>query len=253
MRSFSAIQRATTAMSEKPMFAGASVLLTGVGREGQVGEVVADAFAREGARLILVDRTRDEVESRAAALRAKGHDAVALPTDLTDDGQVATLAAAVDKRVSGRLHALVHMAGGFAMSGPIADSDVGVWNRQVAINLTTAFLTTRALLPMLRTGRGAIVYFASEAALPGARVAAMAAYAVAKAGVVTLMRAVAQEERGNGVRANAVAPSSIRTTTNVQAMGDGVRYVEREEVADSVLYLCSEHSSAISGQLVRLG
>lgn len=235
------------------MFAGASVLLTGVGREGQVGEVVAEAFAREGARLILVDRTREEVAARAEALVAKGHDAVALPCDLTDDSQLSTLAAAVDKRVSGRLHALVHMAGGFAMSGPLADSDVAVWNRQIAINLTTAYLTTRALLPMLRTGRGAIVYFASEAALPGARVAAMAGYAVAKTGVVTLMRAVAQEERGNGVRANAVAPSSIRTATNVQAMGDGVRYVEREEVADTVLYLCSEHASSISGQVLRLG
>jgi len=139
------------------------------------------------------------------------------------------------------------------MSGPIADSDVAGWNRQLAINLTTAFVTTRALLPMLRTGRGAIVYFASEAALPGARVAAMAAYAVAKTGVLTLMRAVAQEERGNGVRANAVAPSSIRTATNVQAMGDGVRYVEREEVADTVLYLCSERASAVTGQVLRLG
>lgn len=235
------------------MFAGASVLLTGVGREGQVGEVVAEAFAREGARLILVDRTREEVASRAAALGAKGHDVVAVPCDLTDESQLSTLVAAVDKRVSGRLHAMVHMAGGFAMSGPVADSDVAVWNRQIAINLTTAYLTTRALLPMLRTGRGAIVYFASETALPGARVAAMSGYAIAKTGVITLMRAVAQEERGNGVRANAVAPSSIRTATNVQAMGEGVRYVEREEVADTVLYLCSEHASSITGQVLRLG
>ena len=235
------------------MFAGASVLLTGVGREGQVGEVVAAAFAREGARLILVDRGRDDVENRATALRAGGHDAVALSCDLTDESQVRSLVEAVGTRAGGRLHALVHMAGGFAMSGPVADSELAVWNRQIAINLTTAFLTTRALLPALRSGHGAIVYFASEAALPGARVAAMAAYAAAKSGIVTLMRAVAQEERGNGVRANAVAPSSIRTATNVQAMGDGVRYVEREEVADTVLYLCSAHASAVTGQVVRLG
>jgi len=66
------------------------------------------------------------------------------------------------------------------------------------------------------------------------------------------MRAVAQEERDNGVRANALAPTSIRTATNVKAMGDKVRYVERDEVAQAVVYLCSEDASAISGQLIAL-
>jgi 3-oxoacyl-[acyl-carrier protein] reductase len=122
----------------------------------------------------------------------------------------------------------------------------------LSINLMTAFLVTRAFLPLIRTARGAIVYFASEAALPGAKVANVAAYAVAKSGVVTLMRAVAQEERESGVRANALAPASIRTAANMNAMGDNARYVERDEVAHAVAYLCSDDASAITGQLIAL-
>jgi NAD(P)-dependent dehydrogenase (short-subunit alcohol dehydrogenase family) len=105
---------------------------------------------------------------------------------------------------------------------------------------------------MLQAARGAIVYFASEAALPGSRVSGIAGYAAAKSAVVTLMRAVAQEEKANGVRANALAPGAIRTATNLQSMGESARYVEREAVADAVLYLCSEEARAITGQVIAL-
>ncbi len=82
----------------------------------------------------------------------------------------------------------------------------------------------------------------------------MSAYAVAKTGVVTLMRAIAAEERKakSGVRCNALAPTSIRTATNIAAMGDDAHYVEREEVADVVTYLCSPAASAITGAVVPL-
>ena len=151
------------------------------------------------------------------------------------------------------LKALVHMAGGFALSGPVAESTHEVWNRQLSINLTTAYLTARAFLPLLRVGRGSLVFFASQAALPGVAVAKISAYAVAKTGVVALMRAIAAEERPNGVRANALAPTSIRTASNVQSMGEAVRYVERQQVADAVLFLCSEQASAITGTVMPLG
>jgi 3-oxoacyl-[acyl-carrier protein] reductase len=228
------------------------VLLTGVGAEGQVGEVVARAFADIGASLVLVDRTREHVDARAAALSSHGHDARGYACDLTSPDDVAALAEQVKHNHGDELTALVHMAGGFAMSGPVAESVVDVWNRQVAINLTTAYLTARAFLPMLRAARGSIVFFASEAALPGKAGSNRAAYAVAKTGVATLMRSIAAEERANGVRANAVAPASIRTAANVSAMGADVRYIEREEVAAAVVFLCSEAASAITGELLPL-
>jgi len=228
------------------------VLLTGAGREGQVGEAVASALAERGATLLLVDRSVDQARDRAMALTKNGLRAFSFGCDLADPSSVADLAAKVRRDHGDRLGALIHVAGGFAMSGPLAESDVDVWQRMIGINLTTAFLVTRAFLPFVRLAQGAIVYFASEAALPGGKVANISAYAVAKSGVLTLMRAVAQEERDTGVRANALAPTSIRTATNIAAMGEKVLYVERDDVAAAVAYLCSDEASAITGQVIAL-
>jgi NAD(P)-dependent dehydrogenase (short-subunit alcohol dehydrogenase family) len=231
---------------------GRSVVLTGVGREGQVGEVVARAFAERGARVYLVDRTGDEARARSDALNAAGLRSAALSADLSDPAAVDALAARVRDATSGRVHALVHLAGGFAASGPVADSDPAAWTRQLTINFTTAYLTARAFLPLLRAQKGAVVFFGSEAALPGARVSGIAAYAAAKGAVLTLMQAIAQEERDNGVRANALAPAAIRTAANLAEMGADAAYVTREAVADVVVWLCSDAARAVTGQVVRV-
>jgi NAD(P)-dependent dehydrogenase (short-subunit alcohol dehydrogenase family) len=231
-------------------FAGRSVVLTGVGREGQVGEAVAQAFAERGARVFLVDHTEDNVRARADALVSRGLRAAALAADLTDTAAVSTLAERVREATAGRLHALVHLAGGFATSGPVAESDLAVWQRQFAMNATTAYLTARAFVPLLRGAKGSIVLFASEAVLPGARTSNVSAYVASKSAVVALMHSIAQEERAHGVRANAVAPTTIRTADNVAAMGADTPMVTREAVADVVLWLCSDASRAVSGQTI---
>jgi NAD(P)-dependent dehydrogenase (short-subunit alcohol dehydrogenase family) len=230
--------------------AGRSVVLTGVGREGQVGEAVALAFAERGARVFLVDHSEPNVRARAEALVARGLRAASLAADLTDAAAASALAERVRDATAGRLHALVHLAGGFASSGPVAESDPAVWQRQLAMNATTAYLTARAFLPLLRGTRGSIVFFASEAVLPGARTANLAAYVASKSAVVALMQAIAQEERAAGVRANALAPTTIRTADNLAAMGADTPMVTREAVADVVLWLCSDASRAVTGQVV---
>jgi NAD(P)-dependent dehydrogenase (short-subunit alcohol dehydrogenase family) len=232
--------------------AGRSVVLTGVGREGQVGEAVARAFAERGARVFLVDRSEDAVRARADALITAGLRAAALSADLSDPVAVDALAARVRDATGGRVHALVHLAGGFAASGPVADSDPAAWSHQFTINLTTAYVTARAFLPLLRATKGAIVFFGSEAALPGARVAGLGAYAAAKTALLTLAQAIAQEERDHGVRANALAPATIRTAANLAEMGPDAAYVAREAVADVVLWLCSDAARAVTGQVVRV-
>ena len=234
------------------MYSGSTVVLTGVGAKGQVGEAVARAFADLGASLVLVDRTADKVQERVDEITSLGRAARGYACDLTDEGSVASLIDNVRRDHGDRVHALVHMAGGFAMSGPVAESAVDVWQRQLSINLTTAYLTTRAFLPLLRPAKGAIVLFSSEAALPGATGSNRSAYAIAKTGVATLMRSIANEERKNGVRANALAPISIRTAANVSAMGEDARYIEREQVASVVTFLCSNAASAITGELLPL-
>ena len=228
------------------------VLLTGVGRPGQVGEVVASRFAADGATVLLVDRTEENVRARAQALTTQGRSAVGYACDLSDEHAVERLANQVRDEHGAALDALVLMAGGFGMSGPIETSMVDDWEHQLTINLRTAYLSVRSFLPMVRAARGGIVFFASAAALPGAKVAGTAAYAAAKAGVVTLMQSVAQQERDTGVRANALAPVAIRTTANLDTMGQQVRYVEREDVAGIVRFLCSDAARSISGQVIRL-
>jgi NAD(P)-dependent dehydrogenase (short-subunit alcohol dehydrogenase family) len=232
-------------------FATATIVITGVGHEGQVGEAVAQAFAAEGATLALLDRTLDAVTARAAALSATGARATGYVCDLTNPDQVAEVARQVAKTAP-QVDALVNVAGGFAMSGPLGKADVTTLQRQIELNLTTAWVASNAFVPLIRDG-GSVVYFASASALPGGRTANMSAYAAAKAGVIGLMHAMADEGRVRGVRANAVAPTAIRTSDNVRAMGANVRYVERETVAKTVLFLCSADARGITDQVVRLG
>ena len=234
------------------MFTGSTIVLTGVGAEGQVGEVVARSFADLGASLVLVDRRPDNVQARAASFVGGGNAARAYACDLTEPDAIAALVTEVRRNHGEKVRALVHMAGGFGMSGPVAESSVEVWNRQLANNLTTAYLTSRAFLPLVRAGGGSVVLFASQAALPGAPIAEMSAYAIAKIGVAALARAIAAEERQHGVRANALAPASIRTAANLKSMGSSARYVEREEVAAAVVFLCSDAASAVTGQVIAL-
>jgi NAD(P)-dependent dehydrogenase (short-subunit alcohol dehydrogenase family) len=231
-------------------FAGRSVVLTGVGREGQVGEAVATAFAEHGARVFLVDRQESEARARAETLVKAGKRAAGLGADLTDEAAVAALAERVRDATGGRVFGLVHLAGGFTKSGPVAESDAALWAHLFALNATTAFLVARAFMPMLRTAKGAVVFFASEAILPGGRTAGVSAYAASKSALVALMQSISQEEAARGVRANALAPTSIRTAANVAAMGADANYVSREDVAKVVLWLCSEDARAVTGQVV---
>lgn len=227
-------------------------LITGVGSKGQVGETVAATLAARGDRIILVSRSEDEVRARAAELKSTGRDVAAYGCDLSDDRSVAALAQRVRSEHGDRLDALVNLAGGFALSGPIAEGDPTTTAKMFAINFTTAYLTTRAFFPFMRGSGGSIVFFASENVLEGARTSGSAAYTAAKSAVVALMRSVADEGRPLGIRANALAPSSIRTSANEASMGKEARYIEREDVAAVVAFLCSAHARAVSGQVVRL-
>lgn len=231
----------------------ATALLTGVGREGQVGEAVASQLATDGFELILVDRTLDHVEARANALRQSGHSATGYACDLSDPAAVAGLFQKIAPAAKIGLDAVVHMAGGFAATGKVADTDITAWDHQLTINLRTAFLVARAAIPLLRRHGGSMVFFSSESAITGAKVSQISAYAVSKIGVIELASAISQEERDAGIRCNVLAPAAIRTATNVASMGEASRFVEREDVAATVSYLCSNASRAITGQILRLG
>lgn len=237
-------------------FSGKLIVITGVGRAGQVGEAVALAFAQRGATLALLDVQPVEVAARAAWLTEQGFTATAHVADLADANAAKAAAAEVVERTksqfAGQVHAVICAAGGFGITGPISDADPAAWSKQFMINLETAFAATRAFLPAVRAAKGSFVYFGSVAALPGGGPKGMAAYAAAKSGVLTLMRAVAAEEKPYGVRANAVAPTAVRTAANLADMGDKIEYVDRESVADVIAFLASPLARNVSGQVVTL-
>lgn len=228
-----------------------SVVVTGVAHAGQLGEAIAMAFAQDGARVSIVSRNARDGAARAAEMRAQGLDVMSFACDLSDSA--ATIALAKDVlAATGRVDALVNAAGGFAFSGAVADADPSLLTSQFAMNVGTAYAATKAFLPALRRSGGSVVFISSVAALPGGRVKDVSAYAIAKTGVVTLARAVAQEERANGVRSNVVAPGAIRTQSNLASMPATTRYVEPEEVAGTIVFLCSPAAAQITGQVIEL-
>jgi len=227
-------------------------LITGVGAKGQVGEAVAQALAKRGDTALLVSRDIKEVTARADDIVKSGGKAHPYACDLSDAAAVSALATRVRSEHGDKLDNLVNLAGGWASSGPLAQSDPAVHERMMQINFDTALYATRAFLPAVRAAKGAIVFFASEVVFEGVKTGGVAGYSAAKAAVVALMRSVSDEGREAGVRANAVAPASIRTATNQASMGDKAKFIEREDVADVVAFLCSDAARVVTGQVIRL-
>lgn len=179
------------------------IIITGVGREGQVGEAIARGFAERGASLALVDLHAQDPQ-RIATLQSLGAAHVSAHTaNLADADDAARVAAEVrgshEQQHGNRVNAVVCVAGGFGMTGAIDESAPAAWAKQFSINLETAFATTRAFLPGVRAAKGSFVYFGSVAATPGGSSKGMAAYAAAKSGVLSLMRTVALDEKAHGV------------------------------------------------------
>ncbi len=239
------LEMGMAADSEEETMAERVVLVTGVGSEGQVGYAVARAFAERGARVVVVGRG-DGIEERARSL---GPDVVGVAADLaTADGAAAAVDAARGRW--GRLDVLVNVAGGLHVVKPVSETTPEEWQSEVESNATTAFLVSRAALPLLRESRGAVINFASPA---GERaVARMAAYSAGKAAVVALTRSLAKEEKGSGVRVNAIAPGMIDTAQNRASMPDADRedWVALDEVVDVVLFLADGASAGVNGETV---
>jgi NAD(P)-dependent dehydrogenase (short-subunit alcohol dehydrogenase family) len=229
-------------------FTGKVVLVTGVARVGQIGHAVALAFGRAGARLVLCDRNAVEAAARAREFEADGIQARPTAGDLTEP-DIARLAVETAQKQFGRLDVVVNVAGGLTTFGPIAGTKVTDFDREIAINLKTAFLVSQAAAPALAATRGVIINFASVAFFrPQDQ---MAVYAAAKSGVAAFTQSLALELRDTGVRVNAVAPGMVRTSDNVSAVGAAdVRWVEMRQITDGVLFLASDAADAITGHVL---
>jgi NAD(P)-dependent dehydrogenase (short-subunit alcohol dehydrogenase family) len=230
------------------VLSGKVALVTGVSHDGQVGQAVAQVLAGQGALLTIAARSREHVEARAAELRAAGATVLALATNLAVENEVQQL---VDRAKSefGRIDILVNLAGGLTRYKPVIEHSLADWDQEVRNNLLTAFLCARAVFPVMRdAGGGSIVNFARA----GAAQANMVAYNCAKAAIEALTRTLALEGRDHGIRANAVAPGLVDTASNIDAMKpkDLKKWTKREDIAKTVIFLASDASAGITGQVI---
>jgi NAD(P)-dependent dehydrogenase (short-subunit alcohol dehydrogenase family) len=218
------------------------------GGAGNLGRAVTHAFLGAGWRVFVPlhqnDRreTLDELASGLGAGRVHGGF-----LDLTTERGAAS---AVQQSVEwgGRLDAVAHLMGGWSGGKQIAETPADTFEYMLQLNLTSAFLLAKAALPrMVARGEGALVFVSSRTARE--RRSGSAAYAVAKAGVIVLAEAIAEEYRDAGIRANCVLPGTIDTPANRAAMpgADPGRWPPPEQIADAVLYLASPASAAVSG------
>ena len=231
-------------------FRGKVALITGVGRPGQIGQAIARGFGAAGAQLVIAGHDATIVADRAKELTAAGVTVRAVAGDLTTP-EAARRAVALAKQEFGGLHVVVNVAGGLLNYGPALDVQPEQLERELAVNLKTAFLVSQAAIPLLleRGGGGAIVNFASIAVLKPQR--HMASYIAAKAAVAGLTRALAREFSDRGVRVNAVAPGMMKTADNLAQVKDPkVRWVELDQLVNAVLFLAGDGAGAITGEIL---
>jgi NAD(P)-dependent dehydrogenase (short-subunit alcohol dehydrogenase family) len=222
-------------------------LVTGVGRAGQIGDAVALAFGRAGARIVACDRNAVAVSERVREFGAQGIDARPAAGDLTQP-DVAALAVEIALKHYGRLDVVVNVAGGLTTYGPADKATVADFDREIAINVKTVFLMSQAAIEPLAATRGAIVNFASIAYFePQPQ---LAIYSAAKAAVAGFTQSLAAELRDRGIRVNAIAPGMARTAENVASAGDGATYVELDQITDGVLRLAGTESGDMTGQII---
>jgi NAD(P)-dependent dehydrogenase (short-subunit alcohol dehydrogenase family) len=222
------------------------------GGSGALGQAITQRFLADGDVVCVpwvVESERERLEaSVTGAARSRLH---LEQCDVSDDAAMERLVAGVVSR-HGRVDVLVSAVGGFAM-GDLTQTDRALWDKMLALNLTTQYVAAHAALPpMLKAGSGRIVAVASRAVVPPS--GGFIGYTVAKAAVIAFVQALAAETRGRGVTVNAVLPSTMDTPANRAAMPDAdpKTWVPVQSVADAIAYLAAPSSAHVTGTLLAI-
>ncbi|TMJ27279.1 MAG: glucose 1-dehydrogenase [Alphaproteobacteria bacterium] len=242
-------------------FSGKVALVTGGGNG--IGRAACVGFARHGAKVVAVDRDGAAAEATAGIVRQNGGEALAVTADVTKSAEVkAYVKAALDKY--GRIDCFFNNAGIEGKVAPVAEYDEAMFDAVIGVNVKGVFLGLRHVLPeMIRQGGGTVVNTASVAGLVGTP--GMPAYVASKHAVIGLTKTAAGEVARQGIRINAVCPGPVDTRMihaleqqlspddpaavgkRYQAALPTGRYSTVEEIANMVLFLCSDLASNTTG------
>jgi 3-oxoacyl-[acyl-carrier protein] reductase len=222
-----------------------------------IGRAVSETLAARGAKVIVNYFSKPaDGEATVAAIEGAGGTAMAVRGDMTLSADVENLVSETRSAYGDNIDILVNVAGGLVARKPLADMDQAFFEAVMRLNVTSAFLTTKFVVPHMQAG-SSIINFASQAGRDGGGPGA-AAYATSKGAVMTFTRAMAKELGPANIRVNCLCPGMIRTTfhdtftkdevrTNVAAATPLRREGEASEVADLVAYLASSESSFVTG------
>lgn len=240
---------------------GQVAIVTG-GASG-IGRGISETFARCGASVVLTYYSSENgARETVADIERIGGNALRVRADLTQEDEVTRVVdAALDR--FGKVDILVANSGGLLQRSAVVDCSLDLWDKALAVNLTSTFLTCRAVLPhMVDAGKGSIITMSSLAAHDGGG-AGSAHYAVAKAGVHTFTKALAKEVGPSGIRVNSIAPGLIATRFHDQFSTPNGREsvvartpLHREgtpaDVAGAAAFLASPLSAFITGELIEV-
>ncbi|PKB63970.1 MAG: hypothetical protein BZY80_04795 [SAR202 cluster bacterium Io17-Chloro-G2] len=241
----------------RPRLEGKVAVVTGAGTSGEGvgnGKAAAVLFAREGAKVLLVDMAADRAEETRVMIEEEGGVASVFQADVTDGDECAAMAqAAVDRY--GRLDILDNNVG-ISARGSVVDVTEEIWDRIMTVNVKTIYQASRACIPkMMETGGGAIVNISSIA---GLRAHSQAPYTTSKAAVVGITISMAGDHGPDNIRVNCIAPGLVYTPMVAHRMNDEQREARKNaaplrtegdswDVAYAALFLCSDEARWING------
>ena len=232
-------------------------IITGAGRG--LGRSVALAFGRQGAKIVLAARSKEEIDHVAEQLRSLRKDAIAIPTDVADEGQVNQL---VKKTLElyGTVDILVNNAGARGSIGPIHHTSLSDWEQALKVNLTSAFLCSKAVLPTMMSKKGGKIINVATTMTPRPN---LTPYMVAKAGLIQFAKQLSRELKDYNIQVNVIHPGVIDTRMQEELRKAGTKAIgtdmfERlkeegilqspDEPAKLILFLASTAADGINGE-----
>ena len=237
-----------------------------------IGKAISLAFAREGAAVVLASRTKEALEEVAGQIRASGGTALPIPTDISQERQVIAMVEQVQREL-GKIDILVNNSGIPGATAPVVEVDLADWSQVLAVNLTGAMLCSREVLKrsMVPRKTGNIINIAAASGRQG--VAFRSPYCVSKWGLLGLTYTLALEAGRYNIRVNGICPGAVEgdrfsRVVRARAKALGVsdeecrrqimqhspmgRAATPEEMAAMTVFLASEDSSGVTGQVINL-